>query len=51
MLESNATSRDIPLIRMEDGFIRSLGLGSALTAPASIVADRKGIYFDPTQAE
>jgi capsular polysaccharide export protein len=49
MLESNATSRDIPLIRMEDGFIRSLGLGSALTAPASIVADRKGIYFDPTK--
>jgi len=34
---------------VEDGFIRSLGLGSSLSRPLSMVADSKGIYFDPTQ--
>jgi capsular polysaccharide export protein len=33
--------------RMEDGFLRSVGLGSDLTAPASLVVDRAGIYYDP----
>ena len=36
--------------RMEDGFLRSVGLGSDLTTPASLVLDRQGIYYDPTQA-
>ncbi len=35
--------------RMEDGFIRSTGLGTDLTAPASLVLDKTGIYYDPTQ--
>ncbi len=34
--------------RMEDGFLRSVGLGSDLVTPASLVVDRKGIYYDPT---
>ncbi len=34
--------------RMEDGFLRSVGLGSDLTAPASLVVDQSGIYYDPT---
>ena len=34
---------------MEDGFIRSTGLGTDLTAPASLVLDKTGIYYDPTQ--
>ena len=33
---------------IEDGFIRSTGLGSDLTAPASIVLDKTGIYYDPS---
>lgn len=33
---------------MEDGFLRSIGLGSDMEAPASLVVDREGIYFDPT---
>jgi capsular polysaccharide export protein len=33
---------------VEDGFIRSLGLGSALSKPFSLVMDSRGIYFDPT---
>ncbi len=34
---------------VEDGFIRSTGLGSDLTAPASIVLDKTGIYYDPNK--
>ncbi len=33
---------------MEDGFLRSVGLGSDMDTPASLVVDREGIYFDPT---
>ncbi len=33
--------------RMEDGFLRSVGLGSDLHAPASLVLDKVGIYYDP----
>jgi capsular polysaccharide export protein len=33
--------------RVEDGFLRSAGLGSDLRAPLSLVFDRQGIYFDP----
>jgi len=43
-----ATQLNIPVWRMEDGFLRSIGLGSSLTAPASLVLDKKGIYFDPS---
>ncbi|HTH97012.1 MAG TPA: hypothetical protein VL574_06305 [Stellaceae bacterium] len=34
--------------RIEDGFIRSIGLGTNLMPPASLVADAQGIYFDPS---
>ncbi len=37
----------IPLLRMEDGFVRSVGLGSDFSWPFSFVLDRAGIYFDP----
>lgn len=47
-LRELAQVRGIPVWRMEDGFLRSVGLGSDLTAPASLVLDRRGIYFDPT---
>ena len=33
--------------RVEDGFIRSRGLGATLTPPLSLITDRSGIYFDP----
>lgn len=35
--------------RMEDGFLRSVGLGSDLYAPASLVLDTRGIYYDPSR--
>lgn len=47
-LEAYAKEHHIPIARVEDGFIRSVGLGSDLTRPYSLVVDNKGIYFDPT---
>ena len=43
-----AARHGVPIWRMEDGFLRSVGLGSELVMPASLVVDREGIYFDPT---
>lgn len=37
-----------PLIRLEDGFLRSVGLGAGFVAPLSLVADTDGIYYDAT---
>ncbi|MBL4751175.1 MAG: capsular polysaccharide biosynthesis protein [Amylibacter sp.] len=42
--------RDVPLIRVEDGFLRSVGLGAQLVAPVSLAFDNTGIYYDPTCA-
>lgn len=36
-----------PLWRLEDGFLRSAGLGAALTPPLSLALDDLGIYYDP----
>ena len=42
-----AQQRNVPVLRMEDGFIRSVGLGSNLVPPLSLVIDDLGIYFNP----
>jgi len=34
-------------IEVEDGFIRSVGLGADCVPPLSIVVDRLGVHFDP----
>lgn len=44
-----AEQAGVRLLRMEDGFVRSVGLGSDLIPPQSFVLDAKGIYFDPGQ--
>jgi len=36
-------------VRIEDGFLRSRGLGADLIAPLSLVCDDLGIYYDPTR--
>ena len=36
------------LIEVEDGFIRSVGLGADCVPPLSLVVDRLGAYFDPS---
>jgi capsule polysaccharide export protein KpsC/LpsZ len=47
-LPEKAAAAGVPLWRIEDGFIRSAGLGAALHLPSSIVLDQAGIYYDPT---
>jgi len=37
------------VMHLEDGFIRSVGLGSDMIRPWSIVIDRRGLYFDATR--
>lgn len=46
---NRAETLPVPAIRLEDGFIRSRGLGAALTPPLSLVRDDLGIYYDPTR--
>ncbi|WP_406644838.1 capsular polysaccharide biosynthesis protein [Aliisedimentitalea scapharcae] len=35
-------------VQVEDGFLRSRGLGAELVPPLSLVTDSQGIYYDPT---
>lgn len=37
------------VVRLEDGFLRSVGLGAELVRPLSWVMDRRGIYYDATR--
>ena len=47
---AEAASRDcVPMLRVEDGFLRSVGLGSDFNLPCSIVLDGSGLYYDPAQ--
>jgi capsular polysaccharide export protein len=48
-IEDFALNYNLTLKRVEDGFIRSVGLGSDLTQAYSLIFDDLGIYFDPTQ--
>jgi capsular polysaccharide export protein len=36
-------------LQVEDGFLRSRGLGAELVPPLSLVTDDLGIYYDPTR--
>ncbi|WP_246030397.1 capsular polysaccharide biosynthesis protein [Litoreibacter halocynthiae] len=44
-----AKTQNTALLRVEDGFLRSRGLGADLIAPLSLVTDDRGIYYDPTR--
>lgn len=48
-LAALALATNARLLRLEDGFVRSVGLGSDLVRPHSLVLDGAGLYFDPTQ--
>ena len=53
-LEAICHKADIPLTFVEDGFIRSFGLGATHTTPLSLVFDNKAMHFDrkrPSQLE
>jgi len=47
-VEGYAQVHGLKVYRVEDGFVRSVSLGSDLTQPYSLVVDSKGIYFDPS---
>lgn len=42
-----AAEAGAPFHRMEDGFLRSVGLGQDLRLPASLAIDGLGVYYDP----
>lgn len=44
-----AHDRGAGTVAVEDGFVRSRGLGAELVPPLSLVLDDLGIYFDPTR--
>lgn len=46
-LAAAAAAQGAPLLRIEDGFLRSVGLGSNHVGGVSLVIDPLGIYFDP----
>ena len=48
-LAAFAKAEGIDVVRMEDGFLRSVGLGSDFHVPYSLVLDKKGIYYDPSR--
>ncbi|MDQ7085951.1 MAG: capsular polysaccharide biosynthesis protein [Sulfurovum sp.] len=45
-VEAYVKTHKTPLYRIEDGFVRSISLGSDLTKGYSMVMDSRGIYFD-----
>lgn len=45
--DSPELAAEIPVRRVEDGFLRSRGLGADLVPPLSLVTDDLGIYYDP----
>jgi capsular polysaccharide export protein len=42
-------SKGVQLLHLEDGFLRSVGLGADLIRPLSWVIDTRGIYYDSTR--
>ncbi len=48
-LAARADAAGLPLFRMEDGFLRSRGLGSDFTPALSAVLDATGIHYDPSR--
>jgi capsular polysaccharide export protein len=43
------TEGRVQAVRLEDGFLRSVGLGADLAQPLSWVLDRRGLYYDATR--
>jgi capsular polysaccharide export protein len=48
-LPSAEGGHETPIVRCEDGFLRSVGLGAAFVRPMSLVFDDVGLYYDATR--
>jgi capsular polysaccharide export protein len=46
---SGEVPEGVKTLRLEDGFLRSVGLGADLVRPLSWVMDSRGIYYDATR--
>lgn len=46
-LPDQLAARGIAVAEIEDGFLRSTGLGANCVPPLSIIVDISGVYFDP----
>ena len=46
---SDVEAQGFNVVRVEDGFLRSVGLGADLIRPISWVLDRSGMYFDASK--
>ena len=49
MVWASKATTDPQATRVEDGFLRSRGLGAELVPPVSLVTDMAGIYYDATR--
>ena len=49
MLKQYAEQRNIDIIRVEDGFLRSVDLGKTHSKPYSLAFDHAGLYFNADQ--
>ena len=50
LLAWGTAAPDLPhVLRVEDGFLRSRGLGAELVPPLSLVLDDLGLYYDPAR--
>lgn len=47
-LRKHASQHNLPIYRMEDGFVRSSALGATHATPYSICIDKTGLYYDAT---
>lgn len=47
--EADCSAKGVALTRIEDGFLRSVGLGAGLARGAMLAADDLGIYYDPSR--
>lgn len=48
-LPAQAAAAGVPLVQVEDGFVRSVGLGVRLAPAQSLVLDQGGAHFDPSR--
>jgi capsular polysaccharide export protein len=47
--ETACAENGVELLRIEDGFLRSVGLGAGLAPGAMLAVDDQGIYYDPSR--
>jgi capsular polysaccharide export protein len=48
-LRAEAEAAGVRVLAVEDGFLRSRGLGAAFVPPRSLVFDASGLHYDPTR--